>query len=62
MLGYYRSKSVPDELRYGMLEQGFSGLEEGWTWAVADPVEVRINGHTEGAVRIFSFVSGVSGV
>ena len=57
---FYRSNSVPDELRYGMLEQGFSGLEEGWTWAVADPVEVRVNGHAEGAVRIFRFVSGVS--
>ena len=43
-----------------MLEQGFSGFKEGWTWAVADPVEVRVYGHAEGAVRIFSFVSGVS--
>ena len=60
MLGSYSSKSVPDELRYGMLEQGFSEFEESWTWAVADPMEVRVDGHAEGAVRIFSFVSGVS--
>ena len=62
MLGSYSGKSVPDELGYGMLEQGFSGFEEGWTWAVADPVEVRVNGHAEGAVRIFGFVAGVRGV
>ena len=59
-MGFYSSKCVPDELRYGMLEQNFSGFEEGWTWAVANPVEVRVYGHAEGAVRIFSFVSGVS--
>ena len=60
MLGFYSSKSVPDELRYGVLEQGFSGFEEGWVWAVADPVEVSVNGYAEGAVFIFSFVLGVS--
>ena len=60
MSGFYRGNSVPDELRYGMLEQGFSGFKEGWTWAVADPAEVRVDGHAEGAVRIFSFVSRVS--
>ena len=60
MLGSYSGKSVPDELGYGMLEQGVSGLEKGWAWAVADPVEVRVNGHAERAVRIFSSVSGVS--
>jgi len=62
VLGSYSGKSVPDELGYGMLEQGVSGLEKGWAWAVADPVEVRINGYTEGAVRIFGFVAGVRGV
>ena len=56
----YCGKGVPDELGYGMLVQGFSRFEEGWTWAVADPMEVRVNGHAEGAVSIFSFVSGVS--
>ena len=61
-MGSYSGKSVPDELGYGVLEQGFSGFEEGWTWAVAVPVEVRVNGHAEWAVRIFSFVSGVRGV
>jgi hypothetical protein len=39
-----------------MLEKCFSGIEEGWTCAVADPVKVRVYGHAEGTVCVFGFI------
>ena len=42
-----------------MSEEWFPGLQKGWTWAVADPVEIRICGHAEGAVCVFDFILGI---
>jgi hypothetical protein len=38
-----------------MSEECFSGFEESWAWAVADPVEVRVYSHAEGTVCVFGF-------
>ena len=58
MLEFRRAERVPDELWDGVSEECFAWFLQGWARAFADPVEVRVYCHAEGAVCIF----GVQGV
>ena len=49
---------VSDELWYGVSEKGFARFLQGWARAFADPVEVGVHRHAEGAVCVFGFVLG----
>jgi hypothetical protein len=48
-----------DVLTNGLLKEWCPECEEGWAWAVADPVEVRVCGHAKWAVCVFGFVLGI---
>ena len=62
MLEFRCVECVPDELWYSVSEECVARFLQGWAWAFADPVEVRVHRHAEGAVCVFGFVLGVYGV
>ena len=62
MLEFRCVECVPDELWYSVSEERVAWFLQGWAWAFADLVEVRVHRHAEGAVCVFGFVLGVYGV
>ena len=62
MLKFHCAEGIPEELWYGVSEKCFARFLQGWARAFADPVEVGVHRHAEGAVCVFGFVLGVYGV
>ena len=62
MLEFRCAEGIPDELWYGVSEKRFTWFLQGWARAFADPVEVGVHRHAEGAVCVLGFVMGVCGV